>query len=182
MLRGNKQTSEEQKYAAEIDNITGYDYLLDDRDTQLYKEKFLELKNILESDTIDYEEYAKLLGMLYIIDLYTIDNKTNKYDIGGVEFVWTPAQDNFKLKVQDTIYKYIEDNTYGDRDEELPIVSTIDIEAIEDTTIKLDDTNYEGYKLNLTWEYVSDYGYDKECELIIIKDEEKLYVVEQNVS
>ena len=57
--------------------IENWNYTLDDRDTDLMQEEFNNLNTILLDDTIDYEEYAKSLAKLYIIDLYTINNKIN---------------------------------------------------------------------------------------------------------
>ena len=52
------------------------------------KTEFDVLKANLESDTIDEEAYALSIAKLFIIDLYTMNNKINKYDIGGIEYVY----------------------------------------------------------------------------------------------
>ncbi len=173
---------EEPKQVTEVASISGYGYVLEDRDTPLYKETFEKLAEVLKQDTIDEEEYAKLLGMLYIIDLYTIDNKLNKYDVGSMDFVWPDAKENFKLKVQDTIYKYVEDNSFDKRNQSLPVVSAVNVEDIKEDKIKVGEEKYEGYKMNMTWEYTTDMGYDKNCELVLVKNDGKIYVVEENVS
>ena len=110
-----------------VDEIKGFNYHLEDRDTALYKKEFQNLKTNLESKEIDYEEYAKSIAKMFIIDLYTIDNKVNKYDIGSLEFVHPDAKENFELNAKDTLYKYVMDNSYNDRTQELPIVSSITI-------------------------------------------------------
>ena len=94
-----------------VDKIDNYPYTLDDRDTELFKSNFNELKNILNKSEIDEEAYAKLVAKLFVIDLYTMNNKINKYDIGGLDYVLPSAKENYQLKVQDTMYKYIVDNT-----------------------------------------------------------------------
>ena len=58
-------------------SIDKYGYTLEDRDTALFKEKFEELKTLLSNEDYDKEEYVKLISQLFIIDLYTIDNKEN---------------------------------------------------------------------------------------------------------
>ena len=123
-----------------LDSINGYDYKLEDRDTELYKEKFLELKSVLESDVIDYESYAKLLAELYVIDLYTIDNKVSKYDVGSLEFIYPEDQEEFKNKVIDTIYKLVEDNATNKRKQELPEVMKTEVKELENTTYQKNDT------------------------------------------
>ena len=94
-----------------IDTIKGYGYTLEKRDTKLFKDKFNDLKKVLSSKDVDFEEYAKDLSMLYIIDLYTINNKDSKYDVGGAEYIVDSAKENYELKVRDTLYKYVEEKT-----------------------------------------------------------------------
>ena len=48
----------EKQTIKKVDSIKGFDYHLEDRDTKLYKDEFQILKKNLESDEIDYEEYA----------------------------------------------------------------------------------------------------------------------------
>ena len=74
---------EEDKPAeiVELDSIPKYGYVLADRDTPLYKDTFDQLREVLTNEEVNFDEYAKLLAELYIIDLYTIDNKMNQYDV-----------------------------------------------------------------------------------------------------
>lgn len=161
-----------------VDEIKGYNYSLDDRDSQLYKNYFEELKIVLASDEVDTEKYADIAAKMFIIDLYTIDNKVNKYDIPSLEFVYPDAVDNFKLKIQDTIYKYISDNTDKKRTQQLPIVTNINAEKITTGKFKLDDKSYDCYTVTLTWDYQTDLGYDKSGEVKLIQYDKHLYVVE----
>ena len=163
----------------QLDSIDSFEYKLEDRDTALFKEEYEKLKNVLLAETIDYEEYAKLLSQLYIIDLYTINNKVSKYDVGGGDYVYPKSRDNFELKVRDTIYKYLEDNSFNTRNQNLPEVSTIEVERIEETKYKIEETEYKGYKLNLKWEYTKEEEYDKTSIISVIRDKDKLYIAEQ---
>ena len=95
-----------------LDSISGYNYNLKSNDKELYKSEFKILKKNLESNEINKEEYAKSISKMFIIDLYTLNNKINKYEIGGEQFVYPDAVENFKLNVQNTIYKYLEDKHY----------------------------------------------------------------------
>lgn len=161
-----------------VDTIKGYGYTLEKRDTELFKEKFKNLKKVLSKKDVDFEEYAKDLSMLYIIDLYTINNKDNKYDIGGSEYILDSARENYELKVKDTLYKYVEEKTKK-RKQELPEVSEILVEDIKETTYELNDKEYEAYEVSLTFEYAKDLEYDEEAVIVLIKDNDKLYIVEQ---
>lgn len=161
-----------------VDTIKGYGYTLEKRDTELFKEKFKDLKKVLSKDDVDFEEYAKDLSMLYIIDLYTINNKNNKYDIGGSEYILDSAKENYELKVKDTLYKYVEEKTKK-RKQELPEVSEVLVKDLKETTYELNDKEYEAYEVSLTFEYVEDLEYDEEAVIVLIKDNDKLFIVEQ---
>lgn len=183
-FKNNKKVEEEKKDTSTTSEIAGYGITLDEDDTELYKTEFDALKGNLESGNIDYTEYAKSVAKLFIIDLYTIDNKTNKYDVGGLEFVHEGAKENFITNVTDTIYKYVEDNSKKTRKQDLPIVSGITVESIEESTFTIKSTNqtHNSYKVKLTWNYTNDLGYDTKCEVVVINDNSKLYVVEENIS
>ncbi len=161
-----------------VDKIDNYPYTLDDRDTELFKSNYNDLKNVLNKSEIDEETYAKLVAKLFVIDLYTMSNKVNKYDIGGLDYVLPSAKENYQLKVQDTMYKYIIDNTNKKRNQELPEVSSIEASSISDIDFVMGKENIKGYKVELTWDYIKDLGYDKKGSAIIIKDNNVLYVAE----
>lgn len=165
---------------SEVGRIQDFDYVLEDRDTELFKEVFSSLKSILEKETIDYEEYAKELSKLYIIDLFTIDNKINQYDVGGLEYVHPDAKDNFDLKVRETLYQFVEDNSYGKRNQELPEVSSIEVVSIEEETEKIADKDYNGYTVDLSWDYKSDLGYERSATLKLVKVDKTLYIIKQD--
>lgn len=163
-----------------LDTIPNYNYYLEDRDTDLYKAEFNALKTNLTSDSINYSEYAKSIAKLYIIDLYTLNNKLNKYDVGSKEFIYSGSLDNYILKVEDTLYKYMEDNTYNQRKQALPIVKAINVTNILETNYVLNDNGYDAYEVTLTWDYETTNQYDNSAKIIIIKDGSKLVVVEED--
>ena len=161
------------------DTIKNYNYILYENDTEIYSKEYKNLKKILESKEIDYKEYAIGISKLFLIDLYTLYNKKNKYDIGGIEFIYPNSVENYKLNVENTIYKYIIDNTNGKREQELPIVKNVELIDIEETEYKIDDNEFEAYNLNLNIEYEKDLEYDKRANIIIIKQDKNLYIVEK---
>lgn len=167
---------EEEKVKVK-DTIEGYGYNLDSRDTELFKTEFNNLKNILEQEEIDYEEYAKSLSKLFIIDLYTINNKLSKSDVGGSEYVEPSVVENYKLNVENTIYKYIT-NKFIDNDN-LPEVKNIEVTDIIESDYKLSNVEYESYIVDLSWDYTKNVDYDKEGYVTLIKKDSKLYVVEK---
>lgn len=163
-------------YVKSIDSIQGYDYVLNENDTDLIKDEFKDLKKILSSKQVDYKEYAQIISKLFISDLFTIDNKINKYDVGGVEYVVHPARENFKLNVSDTLYKYVT-NIDDENREKYSEVKNINIINEEESTYSYNDNEYDAYVITLSWEYIKDYGYDKEGIVTLIKDDNKIYVV-----
>lgn len=161
-----------------VDSIDNFDYTLDDRDTELMKNTYNELKTVLSSDEIDYEKYAEILSKLFVIDLFTMDNKVNRYDVGSTEYVYPDSVDNFKTNVEDTIYKSMENNSDGKRRQDLPEVSSIDNTSVETSTFTIGEEEHESFVVNINWSYVSDLGYDDNATITLIELNEKLYVVE----
>ena len=168
-----REKKDDKPIVTNKDTIKGYDYTLKSNATKLYEDEFKALKANLEGD-INYDEYAVSVAKLFVIDLYTINNKINKYDTGGASFVYPDGRDNYKLNVQDTIYKYVEDNTNGKRTQNLPEVSSVIVKDSKKDTYKIGDNSFEAYKINLEWSYVQDLGYDKTGEIILIKKDKNI--------
>lgn len=169
---------EEDETITVLDRIDGYNYTLDDRDTNLMKDTFKELKGVLSKEEVDYVSYRDLLAKLFIIDLFTMNNKINKYDVGSFEYVYPDSINNFKENVEDTIYKHMENNSKGKRNQALPIVKKVNVDESKEEKYTIGDKEYDSYVLNLSWEYERDLGYDKKATLTLIKMDDKLYVVE----
>ena len=160
------------------DSIVDFSYTLDERDTTLMKDTYKELKRVLKEKDINYEEYASILARLFVIDLFTMDNKINKYDVACLEYVYPDNVDNFKTNVEDTIYKTIEDNTYGKRTEKLSVVSSVNVTDVSTNTFKINEEEVPSYVVTLNWDYENDLGYDKNATITLVKKDKKLYVVE----
>lgn len=173
----NKENNKEKFVVKVLEKIDGYNYVLEDRDNDIYKTEYFLLKQNLESDVIDYQKYASSIAKMFVIDLYTIDNKLNKYDVGGTDFLIKDYVDNFELQVEDSLYKYIEDNTYETRKQVLPIVSEVIVDSIEEKEFILSDVTYPSYEVKLSWKYTAENDYDKSGVVTIINKDKTLYVV-----
>ena len=173
-----KNNEEEVKV---IKSIPEYGYDLRENETKLYKDEFEKLDDILSKNDVDYEEYAKEIAKLFIIDFYTLSNKQSKNDIGGTDFIKESMRDNFIEEARSTFYRYIEvlsDN----RNQDLPEVSEIKSVEIEDTSFTYSDDTVDdnAYRVTISWDYKEDFGYETKANMIIVKEDKKLYIVEMD--
>lgn len=160
-----------------LDSIELYGYTLSKNDTEIYKTYFKELSKVLNEKTIDYTEYAKLISKLFVIDLYTLDNKLASTDIGGLEFLHKDLKDNFKENMGSTLYNFVESNIDGKRTQELPIVKDVNVSDVFETKYTYNKTEYDAYIVSTDITYEKDLGYTKSMKLTIIKDNNILYIV-----
>ena len=155
----------------ELDNLKDYGYTLTDKDSKYFKAEYEELKKILTTDNVDEEKYAIQVARMFVIDLYSMDTKVNKYDVGGLEYFYVDKKDMYEQKVMDSLYSTMLDDTYGDRKQELPLVKEIETLSVEETDYELGENEVSGYKVQLKITYEKDLGYDDEATLIICKEE-----------
>lgn len=155
-----------------IENINNK-YILYKRDSSLYKENFDKLRTILDNDPIDNKEYAETIVKLFVIDFYTLDNKDENTDIGGLQYVHSDLKDNLVLNASSTMYKYIKTT------KELPRVKSITSIDTKETTYKIGDNDYSAYAISINWEYDKDLGYEQQGTFIVINDNGDLSIVEK---
>lgn len=163
-------------------NIEGYDYSLNENDSEYFKEKFMLLKDELKKDKINEENYASLVSELFVIDFFSLDSSLNKNDIGGIQFIYKDYQSDFVNYAKDGIYKYVENNIYNDRKQELPLVKNTEIKSIEEqeVTFKNDVDDDKAYVVKVLIEYEKDLEYPKEVELTVIHSNNKLEIAKMN--
>lgn len=155
-----------------IENINNK-YILYKRDSSLYKENFEKLRTILETSPVDNKEYAETIVKLFVIDFYTLDNKDDNTDIGGLQYVHSNLKDNLVLNASSTMYKYIKTT------KELPKVKSITSVDTRETTYKINDKDYSAYAITINWEYDKDLGYEKQGTFIVVNDNGNLSIVEK---
>ena len=155
-----------------IENINNK-YILYKRDSNLYKENFEKLRTILETSPVDNKEYAETIVKLFVIDFYTLDNKNDNTDIGGLQYVHSNLKDNLVLNASSTMYKYIKTT------KELPKVKSITSVDTRETTYKINDKDYSAYAITINWEYDKDLGYEKQGTFIVVNDNGNLSIVEK---
>lgn len=174
LLSNNKKTNKVEV----SDRIEEYGYELNANETKYYKGLFAELKKELSETDVDEEKYASLLAQLFVSDFFNLDNKENKNDIGGTQFVYADFQYDFEKLAKESIYKSIENNMYDNRSQKLPVVENTEIINVEKITYEyLDDSDSEAYEVNIKIEYKDDLEYQDECTIIIVHSNNKLEIV-----
>ena len=171
----------EVKEAKVLKTIKKYGYTLKDNKTKRYQEMFAELDKILKKDPVDEEEYAKQITKMFIYDFYSQEDKSAKTDVGGTDFIYQANLENFLENAEDTYYKYVESNIYGDRKQDLPVVDEITIDSVEQTEFAYGETADENaYEVKVSWTYtdgnLSDY--QSEATLTFIHEGIKLSLAE----
>ena len=155
-----------------IENINNK-YILYKRDSSLYKENFEKLRTILETSPVDNKKYAETIVKLFVIDFYTLHNKNDNTDIGGLQYLHSNLKDNLVLNASSTMYKYIKTT------KELPKVKSITSVDTRETTYKINDKDYSAYAITINWEYDKDLGYEKQGTFIVVNDNGNLSIVEK---
>ena len=164
-------------YKKQVDSIEEYDYKLYDNASSAYKKLFYELKDILNSSSVSEEEYVKVISKMFVMDFYTLDNKTSNNDIGGRDFVYDEVLTNFEAKALDTVYAYLETKSIDKK--RLPRVEEVSVDRVD--TVKymyLDTYDDACYTVHVSIRYEKDLGYDTEKTLYFVHDENKLSLVE----
>lgn len=161
----------------ELSYIDLYGYKLTNNDSKLFKSRFKDLESILNSDNINYEEYARIVSELFVIDIFSLDNKLSSTDIGGLQFLHPNLVDNFKENMGSNLYKNVYSNIDGNREQELPNVSEIIESKVENITYNYNDKDYDGYDVYVSFKYEVDLGYQDSINITLIKDNNKLFIV-----
>lgn len=164
-----------------VDTIDKYGYQLTENHTDYYKDLFNELKDLLSKEDYSDSEYAELVAKMFVADFYDLNSKLNKNDIGGYQFVYEGYQDTFKRFASDVngVYYYVENNIYGDRKQDLPVIKEVSIESINNVPYaygSISDT--DAYSVTVSITYKKDLGYPKSVDLILIHSNDKIEVVE----
>ena len=168
------------KTATVENEIEEYGYTLKSTRNDRYKEAFQELKDILSKKKVDEEAYLKQISKMFIMDFYTLNDKLANTDVGGIDFVHTNAKTNFLEKAEDTVYKYVENDIYGNRDQQLPEVTEVTVEKVENIeyTIGTDFTDDFAYQVEVSLKYKEDMDYPTKATLIFVHEDNKLSLVE----
>ena len=157
--------------------IKDYGYHVNDNASSYYKNTFKSLMKLLENDDYDNEEYLSLVAKLFIIDLYSLDSKINKYEVTSSQYYYSDKQEMFKLKVIENFYNLMEDNSYDDRNQILPKVKNVEIVSIEDGVYTLGENEVDSKVVKVNISYEKDLNYDESGIITLVKESNKWSVV-----
>ena len=175
--KSHKPSTEPTPEVKVVDKIEGYDYSLENNKTDLYKDLFDKLVDVLKQDPVNEEEYAKIISQMAVIDFYNLDNKVSKNDVGGTQFIKSDNVENFIYEASETVYKYVEQNLDGKRKQELPIVTKSEIVSIKQkkyTYKKIVDD--KAYVVKVKLEYKKDLGYPTQVTVKLLHTDKKLEI------
>ena len=164
-----------------LSTIDEYGYSLNENDSDYFNSVYKELEEELNNEEIDESNYAKLISKLFVIDFYSINYAVNKNDVGGKQFIYSTYVDNFVNAAKDSIYSTVENNIYGDRNQELPIVKNVEITSVEQDLFETDDvSDEEAYYVDITITYEKDLEYPTTVSLVIVHNNDKLEIAKVN--
>ena len=159
------------------------DYVVSDSDTKLFKDNFTELKKVLNAKEVDKKKYAETIAKLFVIDFFTLSNKTSKNDVGGVQFVYGGYQTDFVEGARNTLYKQVGSTASDEKiNANLPTVTKVQIDDIDEISpYNMFEGNYftedqVGYMINISWEYKNKDDFQKNATIIVVPDANKLSI------
>ncbi len=177
-----KPRSNKSKVVDSIKN-EDVDYVVSDSDTKLFKDNFNELKKVLNAKEVDKKKYAETIAKLFVIDFFTLSNKTSKNDVGGVQFVYGGYQTDFVEGARNTLYKQVGSTASDEKiNANLPTVTKVQIDDIDEISpYNMFEGNYftedqVGYMINISWEYKNKDDFQKNATIIVVPDANKLSI------
>lgn len=165
-----------------VDEIKSFNYVVNEKDTKLFKSVFSDLKKVLSEKEVDNKKYAETIAKLFVIDFFNLENKSSKNDIGGVQFVYSSYQTDFVDYARDGIYKQVNNSIDSKSKQVLPSVTSVNVvssDEIDPTSIfesYKSQENNKGYEVVVEWNYKNGEGFQNKATLTIVSDGEKLSV------
>ena len=177
-----KPRSNKNKVVDSIKN-EDVDYVVSENDSKLFKETFNELKKVLNTKEVDNKKYAETITKLFVIDFFTLSNKTSKNDVGGVQFVFENYQTDFVEGARNSIYKQVHSTVTDDKsNSSLPTVTKVTIDDIDEISpySMFEGFGFAedqvGYIINISWKYKNNDDFQSNATIIVVPDGKKLSV------
>ena len=122
--------------------LKSINYVVNENDTKLFKDNFEELKKVLNDKKIDNKKYAETVSKLFVIDFFTLSNKTSKNDIGGVQFVYSSYKTDFVDFARDGMYKRVNNSIEDGNNSNLPTVKSVNVSNVEEMEYLFSSTSF----------------------------------------
>lgn len=138
-------------------DIEEYDYHLRSNATDLQKELFKELSELIK-DGADDIAIAESVVKNYIADTYTWDNKNGQWDVGGICYVHSPLKIAIYTETKDKFYCYLDkyQEEYG-TDGLLEVTGVTVSSSNEPNELhEYDGKQYKCFDVTCDWEYSND--------------------------
>ncbi len=138
-------------------------YTIGNNSTQINKDSFRELNNAITAQ--DPAKISEALTKCFVTEYYTWTNKDGNYDIGGMQYIYTPMSANF---AEYSLWNFYEDmdlyiTQYG-RDRLIEVTSVTAEPAVSAAyEIAGEDGNpvsLEAYTVKANWEYGTETSMD----------------------
>lgn len=162
--------------------LKSINYVVNENDTKLFKKNFEELKKVLNEKKIDNKKYAEAISKIFVVDFFTLSNKTSKNDVGGVQFVYSSYKSDFVDYARDGMYKRVNNSIEDGNNSGLPTVSSVNVSNIEEVDPSAIFSNIDfgedkvGYEVTLDWTYKNNDDYQDSTTLTIVNDGKKISV------
>lgn len=174
----NKNISYNTHSIKQIDSIKEYGYSINENSTEYQRKLFKNLKNVLNEESINEDEYAKIISKSFASDLFTLSTKITNSDVGGLQYVFEDFKKDFISIAKAGLYSSLKSNVYGDRKQTLPEVINVEIINIERKDFKYNDQIFnDSYYIELKIDYSKDLGYPTNYNVVIVKNEKLMQVV-----
>ena len=178
--RMNRKKDEPINISKVENTIEKYGYAINDNASDYYKSEFEILKELAKNDDATEEDIVKQVAKLYVIDLLSLQEKINKYEVTCSQYFYSDKRSMNTQKIIDNFYNLIQDNAYNDRKQELPSVKNVEITNYDTDKYKMNDTTVNSYDVTLKVEYQKDLGYDKNVAVTLVKDGNNYSIVTYN--
>lgn len=104
------RSDEEQRVIDELPNDAIYSLPRNATEYQisLFEDLFVAHERFSDNNNEETQlVYAQLIARNFIADFYTLTNKSNRLDVGGMQFIMDSLSDEFEVFAQNTFYLYL---------------------------------------------------------------------------
>lgn len=152
-------------------------YTIRSNATDYQKELYKELET-LYAEEAEPIALAESIAKNFVADFFTLSNKTIKNDIGGAQFWCTDIRLEFREKAVDYFYQNLELYIHDFGAENLPTVTSITVNEIEEKQINATDVVYH---MTMSWTYDEVEGFpiskmQNTATVEVIEEDEELYM------